>query len=126
MRPAPLVFLCPPGKTHRDYDDPGDSFSARAGQPRDLWPHYLGARMQGRAFQQVLAAREARLLEALSRPHSLEELTAQRLIYGKVKEPRFVYDHMEGWMVAQHLDRLLRRGLIDRTPAGFQRLGSPG
>jgi hydroxyacylglutathione hydrolase len=78
------------------------------------------------AFQQVLADREARLLEALATPISLEKLTARRLIYGKVKEPRFVYDHMEGQMVAKHLDRLLRRGLIGRTPAGFQRLGSPG
>jgi hypothetical protein len=25
-------------------------------------------------------------------------------------------------MVAKHLDRLLRQGLIARTPAGFQRL----
>ena len=47
---------------------------------------------------------------------------ARRLIYGKVKEPRFVYDHMEGQMVAKHLDRLLRQGLIARTPAGFERL----
>ena len=46
----------------------------------------------------------------------------RRLIYGKVKQPRFVYDHMEGQMVAKHLDRLLRQGLIARTPAGFQRL----
>jgi len=46
----------------------------------------------------------------------------RRLIYGKVKQPRFVYDHMEGQMVAKHLDRLLRQGLIVRTAPGFQRL----
>jgi hypothetical protein len=49
-------------------------------------------------------------------------LVARRLIYGKVKQPQFVYDHMEGQMVAKHLDRLLRHNAIVRTPAGFQRL----
>jgi hydroxyacylglutathione hydrolase len=74
------------------------------------------------AFHRVIAQREARLLEALATPQSLDRLVARRLIYGKVKQPRFVYDHMEGQMVAKHLDRLLRQGLIARTPAGFQRL----
>ena len=74
------------------------------------------------AFRRVIAQREARLLEALATPHSLARLVPLRLIYGKVKEPRFVYDHMEGQMLAKHLDRLLRQGLIARTPAGFQRL----
>ena len=73
------------------------------------------------AFHQVIARREARLLEALAAPQSLARLVARRLIYGKAKEPQFVYDHMEGQMVAKHLDRLERRGLIARTPAGFQR-----
>ena len=74
------------------------------------------------AFHRVIAQREARLLEALTTPQSLARLVARRLIYGKVKEPRFVYDHMEGQMVAKHLDRLLRQGLIACTPAGFRRL----
>ena len=72
------------------------------------------------AFHRVIAQREARLLEALAAPQSLARLVARRLIYGKVKEPRFVYDHMEGQMVAKHLDRLLGQGLITRTPAGFR------
>jgi hypothetical protein len=74
------------------------------------------------AFRRVIAQREGRLLEALAAPQSLARLVDRRLIYGKVKEPRFVYDHMEGQMVAKHLDRLLGQGLITRTPAGFQRL----
>jgi hydroxyacylglutathione hydrolase len=74
------------------------------------------------AFHRVVAQREAKVLEALTAPQTLARLAARRLIYGKVKEPRFVYDHMEGQMVAKHLDRLLRQGQITRTPAGFQRL----
>jgi hydroxyacylglutathione hydrolase len=74
------------------------------------------------AFQQVLVQREARLLAALDTPQTLARLVSRRLIYGKVKEPRFVYDHIEGQMVGKHLDRLLRRGQIAQTSAGFQRV----
>ena len=74
------------------------------------------------AFHHKIEQREARLLEALGTPQSLDRLVAQHLIYGKAKEPQFVYDHMEGQMLAKHLDRLLRQGLITSTPAGFQRL----
>jgi hypothetical protein len=74
------------------------------------------------AFHRVVARREAKVLEALTAPQTLARLVARRLIYGKVKEPRFVYDHMEGQMLAKHLDRLLRQALIARTPVGFQRL----
>lgn len=74
------------------------------------------------AFHQVIAQREARLLDALSVPLSLDRLVARRLIYGKVKQPQFVYDHMEGQMVAKHLERLLRQGLVACTAAGFHRL----
>lgn len=73
-------------------------------------------------FHQKLDQREARLLEALSSPQSLTRLVAQHMIYGKPKEPQFVYDHIEGQMLAKHLDRLLRQGLITSTSAGFQRL----
>jgi glyoxylase-like metal-dependent hydrolase (beta-lactamase superfamily II) len=74
------------------------------------------------AYHQVLAQREARLLAALDAPQSLAQLLTRRLIYGKVREPRFVYDHMETQMVDKHLDRLLKRHQITRTPAGFQRV----
>jgi hydroxyacylglutathione hydrolase len=73
------------------------------------------------AYCQKIEQRESRLLEALATPHSLDRLVDKHLIYGKAKEPRFVYDHMEGQMLAKHLERLLPQGLIVRTPAGFER-----
>jgi hydroxyacylglutathione hydrolase len=72
-------------------------------------------------YYQKIEQRESRLLEALDRPKSLDRLVGQRLIYGKPKEPQFVYDHMEGQMLVKHLDRLTRQGLILRTSAGFER-----
>ncbi len=70
-------------------------------------------------FQQVIAHREARLLEVLTFPQSLPELVARRLIYGKPREPAFVYDHMEGQMLTKHLDRLLKRGDVWLGPEGY-------
>lgn len=70
-------------------------------------------------FQEVMEQREARLLHALETPRTLPELVARRLVYGKAKEPQFVYDHMEGQMVRKHLARLERRGFISRDRQGY-------
>jgi hypothetical protein len=119
------------------YGDAASDLEAFIATLNDLRPFaartYLTAHEQGiftaaefqrglAAFEHSIAQREARLLEALATPQTLPGLVARRLIYGKVKEPQFVYDHMEGQMVAKHLDRLQRQGRITRTPAGFQRI----
>jgi glyoxylase-like metal-dependent hydrolase (beta-lactamase superfamily II) len=70
-------------------------------------------------FRRVIRDREARLLELLKTPKTLPQLVECRIIYGKVKEPPFVYDHIEAQMVGKHLDRLLRRGVIIQTPEGY-------
>jgi glyoxylase-like metal-dependent hydrolase (beta-lactamase superfamily II) len=70
-------------------------------------------------YRHMLTRRETRLLASLDTPQSLARLTARRLIYGKAKEPLFVYDHMESQMVAKHLDRLRRQGRVTRTPDGL-------
>jgi len=120
------------------YGDAASDLEAFAATLNDLQPlraqTYVTAHEQGifsgeefqaglAYFRQVMAHRDEQLLAALTAPQSLAQLVDRRLIYGKVKEPRFVYDHMEGQMVSKHLDRLLGRGLIRRTAAGFQRRG---
>ena len=70
-------------------------------------------------FREVIKDREARLLEMLRTPHTLAQLVKRRLIYGKVKEPAFVYDHIEARMVEKHLERLLQTGLITTTGQGY-------
>jgi glyoxylase-like metal-dependent hydrolase (beta-lactamase superfamily II) len=77
-------------------------------------------------FRQVIAAREATLLKVLREPQTLGQLVARRLIYGKIKDPAFVYDHMEAQMLKKHLERLLRRGIITRTPEGYRIKDSGG
>jgi glyoxylase-like metal-dependent hydrolase (beta-lactamase superfamily II) len=70
-------------------------------------------------YRRVIQDRETRLLEMLRTPHTLAQLVDRRLIYGKVKEPPFVYDHIEAQMVGKHLKKLLRLGVIALTPVGY-------
>lgn len=72
-----------------------------------------------RQFRQVIFEREAALLNLLSRPRPLTELVQQRLIYRKVLEPQFVYDHIEGQMLQKHLQRLLHTGHVRVTEEGY-------
>jgi glyoxylase-like metal-dependent hydrolase (beta-lactamase superfamily II) len=70
-------------------------------------------------FRRVIRDREERLVELLRTPRTLCQLVERRLIYGKVKEPPFVYDHIEAQMIKKHLDRLLKQGTIHTTPTGW-------
>ena len=71
-------------------------------------------------FLRVIAARDEQLLDLLTKPRSLEELVERRPIYRRLREPAFVYDHMEAQMLKKHLKRLLHRGRVRLTPAGYQ------
>lgn len=73
-------------------------------------------------FRAVIRERDRRLLEWLRTPHTLEALVARRLVYGKPKEPIFVYDHFECQMLQKHLERLLAQGRIRQTPAGYEKV----
>ncbi len=83
-----------------------------------VFPAAAGQQALGQ-FRQVIFAREAALLELLSRPRTLEELVRQRLIYRKDLEPQFVYDHIERQMLQKHLQRLLHAGHVKLTEEGY-------
>lgn len=70
-------------------------------------------------FRRVIANRDNRLLEWLKTPHTAAELVHRRLIYGKVKEPSYIYDHIEARMLEKHLERLIRQGLVLLTTEGY-------
>ncbi|OGP73184.1 MAG: hypothetical protein A2Y80_10295 [Deltaproteobacteria bacterium RBG_13_58_19] len=70
-------------------------------------------------FLKVIAARDQQLLEVLKTPKTLPQLVERRLIYGRPRDPAFVYDHMEAQMLKKHLERLLKRGMMATTPEGY-------
>ncbi|MDP3183085.1 MAG: MBL fold metallo-hydrolase [Desulfobaccales bacterium] len=71
------------------------------------------------SFKQAIATRQARLLEMLKTPRTLNQLAAGHFFYGKPKEPPFVYLHIETQMLKKHLDRLLKQGAVRQTPTGY-------
>lgn len=69
----------------------------------------------------VIYAREARLLEALSSPKTLDELADLWLMYGKAYEPVMAYRAAEKALLSKHLDRLLKDGAIKDNEGKFEK-----
>ena len=70
----------------------------------ELWEHY------GR----VIDEREGKLLQALDRPKSLEEIVNLCLIYGRPREPRAFFEFCEWALITKHIERLEQRGMVLR------------
>jgi len=73
-------------------------------------------------FLQVMGERDQKLLDLLGKPRTLRELVGLRPIYRRPREPALVYDHMEGQMLKKHLDRLVQRGWVGLTMAGYVKI----
>ena len=80
--------------------------------PGDLWGSY----------ENVIYEREARLLEFLGQPRSLQEIAAAWLIYGKPREPRDFFEFNERALMKKHLDYLVRQGSVLCDKDIFSRL----
>jgi len=80
--------------------------------PGDLWGSY----------ENVIYEREARLLEFLRRPRSLQEIAAAWLIYGKPRKPIEFFEFNERALVKKHLDYLVRQGRVLCDKDIFSRL----
>ena len=80
--------------------------------PGDLWGSY----------ENVIYEREARLLEFLRRPRSLQEIAAAWLIYGKPRKPIEFFEFNELVLVKKHLDYLVRQGRVVCDKDIFSRL----
>jgi len=80
--------------------------------PGDLWQRY----------EDVIYEREARVLEFLGQPRSLQEIAAAWLIYGKPREPRDFFEFNERVLVKKHLDYLGRQGRVVCDKDIFSRL----
>ncbi len=70
--------------------------------PGRLWDDYL----------KVIDDREARLLEFLNEPKTLEEIVEAWIIYGRPREPKAFFELGERTMMNKHLERLVRSGKV--------------
>ena len=56
---------------------------------------------------------EEKILQSLSRPRTLEELTYDKIIYSRWGKPEHIFYFFEKVSLVVHLRRLLRLGLVD-------------
>jgi glyoxylase-like metal-dependent hydrolase (beta-lactamase superfamily II) len=76
-------------------------------------------------FDQFLAAfegRDRRILDFLSSPRTMDDFVTAALIYGRYPYRESVLQHWERQMIAKHLKRLTRKGLITETEGRYARL----
>ncbi len=76
------------------------------------------------AFDRYLAvidAREAKLLEFLAAPRTMEDIVAACLVYRKPREPKAFFEWGEGAIMGKHLERLMRNGAVVLEDGRYRR-----
>ncbi len=68
-------------------------------------------------YEAKIGDREARLLEYLAEPHTLDEVAAHRFVYRQGDDVAFA-EPVEQRSMAQHLERLLRQGRVRELAPG--------
>lgn len=64
------------------------------------------------AYLAVIDEREAKLLEFLSMPRTLDDIVAACIVYRKPREPKAFFEWGEGAIMGKHLERLMQRGAV--------------
>lgn len=70
--------------------------------PGPLWNQY----------ESVIYERESKLLAALEKPKTLEEICSCWIIYGKLRQPKEFFEFNEKVMIGKHLEYALGQGRI--------------
>jgi len=79
--------------------------------PGHLWDDYI----------KVIFVREAKLLNLLKEPHSLEEIIHACIIYWEPRKPEEFFDLGERGHMIKHLEKLIGEGLVVREKDKFVR-----
>lgn len=78
------------------------------------------------AFDRYLAVideREAKLLDFLSAPRTMEDIVAACLVYRKPREPKAFFEWGEGAIMGKHLERLMKNGAVVLEGGRYRRAG---
>jgi glyoxylase-like metal-dependent hydrolase (beta-lactamase superfamily II) len=70
----------------------------------------------------VIDAREAKLLDFLAVPRTLDDIVAACIVYRKPREPKAFFEWGEGAIMGKHLERLLKSGAIALEGDRYRRL----
>ena len=70
----------------------------------------------------VIDEREAKLLDLLAEPRTMDEIVAACIVYRKPREPKAFFEWGEGAIMGKHLQRLLARSAIALEGGRYRRL----
>jgi glyoxylase-like metal-dependent hydrolase (beta-lactamase superfamily II) len=79
--------------------------------PEELWDRY----------EKIIYEREEKLLSALGKPLTLEEIVNLWIIYGRPREPRAFFAFGERAHMKKHLQNLIERGMVRKIGDRFIR-----
>jgi glyoxylase-like metal-dependent hydrolase (beta-lactamase superfamily II) len=71
------------------------------------------------AYIDVIGQREAKLLDFLSSPRTLDEIVEKWIIYGKQRNPRYFFELGEREMMRKHLERLNASGRVTKKSGRY-------
>ncbi len=129
------IDLSPFGPWYGHPDSDIDQFEASITRVRDLKPQTVVSSHEGvithdieerfEAYQDVIAERDARILDFLSQERRLEDMVEAPLIYAEYPFAPELLRHWDRKMLEKHLHRLERRGLMQETAKGYIRVTIP-
>jgi len=70
----------------------------------------------------VIDEREAKLLDLLAEPRTMDEIVAACIVYRKPREPKAFFEWGEGAIMGKHLERLLKSGAVAREGDRYLRV----
>jgi glyoxylase-like metal-dependent hydrolase (beta-lactamase superfamily II) len=111
-----------------DIDQTIESMNRLLAIPARLWitGHQLGIVEEGfeglaEAYLDAIDRREAKLLDALDTPLSLDEIVEKWIIYGRQRNPRYFFELGEREMMRKHMVRLVASGRVTKTNGRYAR-----
>ena len=83
--------------------------------------------IRDRRYVEVIAEREAKLLNVLEKPETLEAIVESWIIYGKPREPKEFFAFGERAHIKKHLEDLEKRGIVVKENGLYRKkYPSPG
>lgn len=75
-----------------------------------------------RSYDQIIGDREAKLLEVLEQPATLEAIVGSWIVYGKPREPKAFFAFGERVHMEKHLADLERRGMVVKDGERYRKV----
>ena len=78
-------------------------------QPGEAWDRYLG----------VIDQREAKLMDYITEPRTMDDIVEQWIVYRKPREPRGFFEYGERALMGKHLERLIKKGEVRQVRGAY-------